>query len=299
MFETGPFQTVADQSAGFDQLTGPPASFQSYDAVGDVIDALPGAASRGKLERLRQRSHDARSLWLPTSDEITESRLERQRSDLRLRQLTLPRGAGGPGLGDDNHQVIDIRKKLARIDGDIARLTALETSRGAAMQSVSMLVKNCEAWLRRGRGGSQLVEAAVIEPGEILKRGERLYDGIERLRNRLRELDADRDRTESAAFPSSACKERMRFEIEALAERGKPSCDNLVEHFGALLFPQAMQRFPLYASVADGRCRRSKRRRLRCAWHVCVVAQGSADEGARRDARRRERRCQRADTTTA
>jgi hypothetical protein len=250
MFEEGGFRPASESEsqAAFDALNAPlPAGFLVHE-TGDVIDSLPSEASRSRLLALRQRAMDTRSIWLPISDELREQRLDKQRTDVRLRQLTLARGAGGPGLDDNDPQVTDIKRKLARLNAEIARLTTLETSRGDVMNNAAALLRDVEAWLRRGRpDGTQLVEAAPIEINDVLKKGERVHNGIERLGLRIRELNADRHRIESATFPSAACKQRMRAQIESLANRGTPSVDMLIEHDGDIGWPLTMQRLPLIA----------------------------------------------------
>jgi hypothetical protein len=251
MFESEPFKPVAMPS-GFDDAP-LPVGFLVHE-IGDAVDALPGEASRSKLLTLRQRAMDSRSIWLPISDEIREQRNEKQRAYVRLRQLQLRKGEGGPELSDDDWQVIDIKKKITRLDAEIKRLTSLEEHRGATMHNSGMLVRACEDYLRRGRpGGTALVEAAVIESSEILKKGERLVDGLERMRMRGRELDADAHRIRSSAFPSDDCKRKAREQIEAIAASGAPSVDGLVEHFGDIGWPQATMTLPLVAMIEGGK----------------------------------------------
>jgi hypothetical protein len=255
MFEQGEFRRVSERESqeAFDRLSDPlGASFHVHE-VGDVVDALPGTASRSRLLALRQRAMDTRSIWLPISDEIREQRLERQRADVRLKQLTLARGQGGPGLTDSDDQVVDIKRKLARLDGEIARLTTLEKSRGATMHNAGALLRDLEAWLRRGRPpGTQLIDAAPIEINDALKKDERLVDGVERLRHRLRELDADAHRVRSAPFPSGDAKKRLKDQIENLAMRGVPDVSALIEHNADIGWPLTMQRLPLTAMGEKG-----------------------------------------------
>jgi hypothetical protein len=61
-------------------------------------------------------------------------------------------------------------------------------------------------------------------------------DAIERLRRRGRELRADLHRIQSAPYPSSRAKQRMREQIEALAMQGAPSVSRLVELDGPVDF---------------------------------------------------------------
>jgi hypothetical protein len=72
---------------------------------------------------------------------------------------------------------------------------------------------------------------------ELLRKGERAADGVERHRRRLRELAADARRVRSAAWPSSGLIEETAAQIEQWAEAGTPSFDNMVEHHTPFAFP--------------------------------------------------------------
>jgi hypothetical protein len=74
-------------------------------------------------------------------------------------------------------------------------------------------------------------------PEPTLNKGENgILDAIERHRRRVRELRADLHRIESAPFPSSHAKQRMRAQIEALAMQGAPSVASLIELDGKIEF---------------------------------------------------------------
>jgi hypothetical protein len=242
--------TPAQAQEAFDAINAPlPLAFTQYE-LSDPLDALPNDLSRSRLLALRQHAADLRSTWLPISDAIREQRLEKQRADVRLKQLTLRRGEGGPELDDSDHQVVDVRKKIKRCDDEIARLSGLEATRGPAMHGAALLLRACEDWLRRGKpGGTTLIEA-VIEITDVLKRGEKPVDAVERLRHRLRELDADAHRIRSAAFPAAHCKQKLREQIDSLANSGVPDVSALIEHDANIDWPLTTQTFPLVAMVA-------------------------------------------------
>jgi hypothetical protein len=227
------------------------ASYLSHE-TGDVIVALPDE-SRRRLEMLRQRSQDAHALWVPIANLIAEERTELERSRSRLRQLTTARTGGGYGLTETDPQVIDVQGSISKHEGELARLSALEAERLSVWRNLSTLVRSVEEWIRRGRpGGTMLIEASLIDLDEIVKRDEKLYDAIERMRFRLREIAADRRRIESAPFPSADCKARMRSEIENLALRGVPDVSALVEHGGNVGWPQSVVSIPLVAIDKEG-----------------------------------------------
>ncbi|WP_426615358.1 hypothetical protein [Bradyrhizobium sp. McL0616] len=242
--------------AGFDQLSGGPALGLSVLAIGDAIDALPGEASKERLRALRQRSQDARSVYLPISDQVRETRTDLQKAQGRLKHLTLARMAGGFGLSEGtanepaDPQVADIKRVIERLQGEMQRLGALEQSRGAALQNVGMLVRRAEDWLRQGRAGTKLVEVAPVEVSDILKKNETRLAALTRIQFRLRELDADRHRVMSAPVPSKDAKAKAHAEITALADRGMPLVEGLIEYpDGRLGWPMTTMRLPLGAAI--------------------------------------------------
>jgi hypothetical protein len=246
--------TPAQEQAAFDALNAPLHAAFSVHELGYPVDMLPSEASKARLRALRQRAVDLRAIYLPCSDELRELRVDRQKADIRLKQLKMRQGNAGPELDDNDPQVIDLRKKLTRLDGEIVRLSTLEQTRAAAMNAVGMLVRACEEWLRKGKpGGTVIIEAAAIDVADVLKKGERLVDALERTRNRLRELDADRHRINSAAFPSADVKRKLRSELENRAMRAVPDVSAMIEHDGELGWPMTPQTLPLIALDPTGK----------------------------------------------
>jgi hypothetical protein len=255
MFEEGGFRPVSESQAqaAFDEINAPLAANFMVHELGDPVDALPGEASRSRLLALRQRAMDTRAVWLPLSDELRDLRTEKQKTDIRLKQLKMRMGNAGPELSDDDPQVRDVRKKIERIDSEIARLSNLEQARGAILHACGMVLRNAEDWLRNGRpGGTVIIEAAAIDVADVLKKGERLVDALERTRHRLRELDADRHRINSAPYPSVDAKKRLRDQIDSIANRAVPDVSALVEHNGELGWPRTEAVLPLVAMGKDG-----------------------------------------------
>ena len=132
-------------------------------------------------------------------------------------------------------------------------MTSLEAARLATMHNIGGLVRRCEEFLRDGRPrGTTLTEAALIEIDEVVKRDEKRRDALERLHHRLRELDADAHRINSAPYPSADRKARMREQIETLANRGTPDVSALVEHNAAIAWAQTIKTLPLVAMGEKG-----------------------------------------------
>jgi hypothetical protein len=91
------------------------------------------------------------------------------------------------------------------------------------------------ARLRAGGGKTSALGAPRLSvAGTKLAKGESILDGIQRLRRRGRELKADLSRIQSAPYPSSYAKQKMRTQIEALAM--PPSVAELIEHDRQVVF---------------------------------------------------------------
>jgi hypothetical protein len=104
------------------------------------------------------------------------------------------------------------------------------------------------------------VEDAPIS--ELLRKNERIADGVARYQNRPRELAADAHRVRSSPWPSSVLKEEAKAQIEQWAEAAMPDFDSMVEHHSPLTFPtmslQSMVRGTetpalAFAEIADPR----------------------------------------------
>jgi hypothetical protein len=192
--------TPAQAQAAFDELnTALPGDFTVY---ADAADVLAGEASRAKLVALRQRSMDARSVFLPLSDEAREVRVERQKLQARLAQLKLRRGEGGPELDDSDLQVRDAQQKLSRVESEIERLSQLAEHREALLHARNMLAQRCEDFSRTA--GGKLIEVADIDVADVLRKNDRPREALDRLQYRGREILSERAPNFFGLLPGSA-----------------------------------------------------------------------------------------------
>jgi len=199
----------------------------------DFIELLPpGAADR--LRMLRQRSNDMHALCVPHADlqEATALKHDAQRA---LSRLVDHRSLGGYELPQTDNRVIAAEKHLAKLSDDWRRLNERREARAAAWQTASQALAAVESWLRDGKPSGVLLQDHDGEEPKLNK-GETVVDAIERHRRRSRELRADLHRIESAPFPSSHTKLKMREQIDALAMQGAPSVSSLIEHDGRIDF---------------------------------------------------------------
>ena len=108
---------------------------------------------------------------------------------------------------------------------------AIGIARGAGGRAVA----------RDGRPGNTVLEDFSGPEPKLLK-NEDLLSGLDRVRQRGREMKADLHRIQSAPYPSSYAKQRMRAQIEALAMSGAPDVSNLTENDREIAWPTQMLR---------------------------------------------------------
>jgi hypothetical protein len=151
-------------------------------------------------------------------------------AERRLQKLLAPRSLGGFNLREDDREVVETRQRVEKFTDEARRLEALYEARITQWQSISRALQACEDWLKNGGiPVGVTLQDHEAEPPKLAK-GENVIDAIERIRRRGRELKADLHRIQSAPYPSSYAKQRMREMIEALAQIGTPDVASLVEH---------------------------------------------------------------------
>ena len=237
-----------------------PLSFDGFHAAPpfDVIELLPPAAA-DKLRALRQRSADAHAVCVSHS-ELQEQTALKNDAEQALKRLTDHPSNGGHNLPPTDPRAVVAEKHLAKMTDDLRRLQERTEARATAWQAASAAMAACEAYLRDGKPGNTTLEAVEIEPPKLAKGENGLLDAVSRLRHHCRELRADLHRIESAPFPSSYAKRKMREQIEALAQRGVPDVSVLIEHDRDIAWPTqrlssqvigAEQRALAFAEVTD------------------------------------------------
>ena len=208
-------------------------------ANNDPASRLDGSPAAEKLRALRQHTADMRSL-LPDSDVMNSLRADRSASLARLNRLRAPAQAGGFNIRNEEHvSVVDEKKKLAEIETELDRLTAIDAPRAEKWSAASAVLNAVEGWLRTGIPDGYLL-APVADPplSEILKKGERIDDAIARLERRCRELAADRHRISSSPYPSAVAKQKAAEQINALADAAAPYCTGTLEFLDDVRFSE-------------------------------------------------------------
>jgi hypothetical protein len=200
----------------------------------DLIEVLPPAAAE-KVRTLRQRSLDLHAV-VPPHEQLREASMARINAERELQRLRAPAQDDGFNLPIDNRSVQQAQATLDKATADFDPLTALQQQRASAWQASSLVLSAVETSLKGGRPPGTTLEDIETPEVKLLK-GESVTDGILRLQRRVRELKADLHRIESAPFPSSWAKARVREVVDQLAARGAPDVINLIEHGGAVVWP--------------------------------------------------------------
>jgi hypothetical protein len=235
----------ANSTAGTAGFTAGPASPQPLNFGGahisplpDPIDGLPPLAA-DKLRKLRLRKDDAHRL-IPPFETVREASLAKTDAANALNTLVSHPQDFGKNLPPDHPLVKEAQRTLDKATAEFTRLTELQKVRSEAFQAASGALVTVEDFLRRGMPGNCQIAEIEVEPPKLLK-DESIIDAIGRLRRRGRELRADAHRIRSAPFPSTYAKQRMRAQIETLAQRGEPSVSRLVELDGPVEFQTQRQ----------------------------------------------------------
>ena len=211
----------------------------------DLIELLPPAAA-DKVRALRQRSSDMHSLKVPF-EEIREASAAKVDAENRLKQLQAHPQDHGHNLPDNHISVVQARRTLDKATDDLRRLNERSEQRAAAWQAASVALQAVEIWLRDGRPHGTALELVEVEPPKPAKGENGQLDQIENRRRRVRELRADLHRIQSAPFPSSHCKQRLREMVEQLAQRSAPDVGNLIEHDRDIIWPSQRVQSEVYA----------------------------------------------------
>lgn len=116
------------------------------------------------------------------------------------------------------------------------RLNARCERTNAASQVALRTRTAVEAWLKNRPGGTTIEDWVGPDPKPA--KSEDIITTVSRLERRTRELRADLHRVESAPFPSSYGKERMREIVLTWARAGAPNVSALIEHeHGEIAWP--------------------------------------------------------------
>jgi hypothetical protein len=214
----------------------PPMNFDFHSAPSfDVLEIVPPLAGE-RLRVLRQRRSDLHALCVPFEQirELTTAKID---AENRLAKLQAHPQNFGFNLPADNRSVVTAKATFGKAADDLRRLNERADSRVKAWQESSAALSNAESWLRDGRPTNVILEDRETELPKLAKGESTILDQIENRRRRAREIKALIHRHESAPYPSSHVKRKMREEIQALAMQGAPVVAEMVEHNRKIVWP--------------------------------------------------------------
>lgn len=214
---------------------------------GDPLEALPPAA-REKVADLKRRHEELALLYRASFAEEQATRIEIFKIEARIGNLEKPRAAGGGGLDATDIRVITEQKRLDQMRRDLSRLLAVQEPRTAESQRIGALLRNIEAAIAARPAGTV---ARMVEADPPPVKGD-LTTAIEARRRRLRELESDLNRVRCAPWPSALAKQKMRAQIEALAETGRPDATGCIEHASAISFRSQTSQVQIFNATSPG-----------------------------------------------
>lgn len=208
---------------------------------GDPIAILPPRA-REALRQLRLAQSDAAALSQSLSDEIAKIREEKH--DIERKTHAVATTYGSKFTAEDQERADAV---IGRLKGEMDRLRDALELRARRTGALTELLRQVERFLTEASFSSaEFTDATIALPK--LGKNENLADAIEDKRRRLRELNADRRKVQAAPLPSSVVKQKLRAEINQLAEHGAPSLSPAVEAGE----PIGFQREFGFVSLPDG-----------------------------------------------
>src|SRR5262245_4753229 len=187
-----------------------------------------------KLQVLRRARDDARATLHAVKDEQDAARDRKRDAAARLTRIAGPKDRRWfdpptfPPIAEDHPELVAVRRRIEVATADINRLDDLVAARSHQFHQLGRLVDRAERYF-----GDHLRRLTMIPlhdgPPPKLRRGEDAAAALERVRRRLRELDADRHRIVSSPWHASQAKERARAEVEQWAQRGEPHVSPMIE----------------------------------------------------------------------
>ena len=220
-----------------------PMAFSFDTPHRDVSDYVPARAVE-RLTRLRQRVSDKHSLTVgfQTRQQAHQDKLAAQ---ARVKRLTDHRSLGGFEMATDAPQVVAEQKRLDAFTVEAKRLDDLDTMRSTEWRESGYALQGIDAYLRDGVPPGCVLEICETPP-PTLPKGQTLTDAIQIRERRIRELQADARRVEATPMPSAYARKRMRQQISALAESGRPDVSPLIERIdGDIGFTEEARRVPV------------------------------------------------------
>lgn len=204
--------------------------------IHDLALVLPADAGR-RYRILKDANAEAAALGYGFATRLLDETERRRAASTRLAQIK--------GRVDTDHpDHVAQTGIVAAADAEIERINLRVAHHNLIAGPRAELLRNVETWIRNTAVNHDIVDIELVEPPKMLK-NETGAAAIERIRRRLRELDADAHRVNSAPFPSSVAKAVAAAHIDRLAKAATPIVSSLVEFGGPLVIDGAMAEPPV------------------------------------------------------
>ncbi len=202
----------------------------NLELIHDLALVLPPGAAR-HYRLLKDANADSAAVGYGFSTRLLEENERRRTAWTRLSQIR-----GQRGVDADHPEMVAMTRALADADGEIERINLRAAQHNLIAGPRAELLRNVESWIRATAVNHSIVDIEVVEPPKLLK-GEATATAIERVRRRLRELDADAHRINSAPYPSAVAKQVAMNYIGQLAEAASQglAVSSCVEFAGPLV----------------------------------------------------------------
>lgn len=155
---------------------------------------------------------------------------ERHLADIERSRITEP---GERAHDAHEKRLNDKRALVAALRQEVQALSREYAIASEEAQSAGRLYETVRDYLDERRGTIREVAAPEVKLGK----GETALDAIERMRSQIEKHQADLMTVKRAPLPSKVTKERMRDQVAALAEAGRPDVTGLVARGEAIKWP--------------------------------------------------------------
>ncbi len=180
----------------------------------NVADKLTGVA-KSKFLALRAECDDARAVRSVPYQKMKEVRDRIDQVQLQISQLTRE---GARPYRDDHPAVVAEQEVLDKLRAEMRELLQEDDRRKAASAAIEELAKRLDAYVDALPPGVTLAPATVPK----LLKGEAAVTALTRIRDRVQALQDDIQAAIDAPVTSADVKKKMRAQVAALAERGRP-----------------------------------------------------------------------------
>lgn len=201
---------------------------------------IPTRAAQ-KVAALSQARTDALAMARAASEQVRDKAADLREARAEFEHRTVPTASnrGAVRLEDPNSPALQsVRRRIQSLAEQVSELQAAADARQQRAQTIGGLFQRIEAFINR-LPDDHVLEGHTPAPPKLAK-GESPPEAIEALRKTVRELKAEIARVRSLPVTPSEAKEKIRAEVAALVEKGRPNVAGVIGGFGAITWPDRM-----------------------------------------------------------